>query len=130
LEAWATRETPPAGYGGLFPGKIRPELIAEFVDNPPLGLFIMIEAAQQPWNGERLGPVGSVILAETFFRALDDNASLGFLYSHNGDGIAQATKIVFGGAEPNDMAGLIRWVDQNSPPSDKTLQNGDILPII
>jgi hypothetical protein len=130
LEAWATRETPPAGYGGLFPSKIRPELIAEFIDNPPLGLFVMIEASQPPWNGERLGPLGSVILAETFFRALDDNASLAFLHSHNGGGIAQATQIVFGGPEPNDMAGLISWVDQNSPSSDKTLQNGDILPII
>lgn len=130
LETWATRETPPVGYGGLFPDKIRPELVTEFADNPPLALFVMIEASQAPWNGERLGPLGSVIIAETFFRALDNDASLAFLHDHSGNGTKQTTQIVFGGPEPSDMAGLITWLDQNSPPSDKTLPDGDILPII
>ena len=124
---WALRPVPPQGFGGLFPSAMPRDLVIEFASNPPLGLFVMIEASQAPWNGQSLGPLGSIIVAETFFRALDDDAPL------CGDGgieLAQAEKLVFGGLRPVRMPELITWLDRNTTAADKVLPDGEELPII
>jgi hypothetical protein len=130
LEGWARRKTPVGGYGGVFPPHLSEEQVAAFASNPPLVLFVMIEAAQPPWNGERLGPIGSIILAETFFRALDDTSCLDFLGSATGSAGAEAVDIVFGAAAPTTMPDLVLWLDRNVPASEKVLPNGQPVPII
>ena len=129
LEAWVRRETPSGGYGGVFPPPLSEAQIASFTADPPLVLFVMIEAALPPWNGERLGPIGSIILAETFFRALDDASCLDFLGSATGAG-AEAAEIVFGAAVPSTMPDLVLWLDRNVLASEKVLPNGQKVPII
>ena len=130
LNEWVRRPTPLGGYGGVFPPPMSEEQVEAFVANPPLVLFVMIEAAQKPWNGERLGPIGSIILAETFFRALDDTSSLDFLGSATGEAGAEAIDIVFGAAVPSTMPDLVLWLDRNVPASEKVLPNGQPVPII
>lgn len=130
LEAWARRPTPPGGYGGVFPPPMSEEQVAEFASNPPLVLFVLIEAAAPPRNGERLGPLGSIIIAETFFRALDDDASLGFLGAAEGRAGPEAADIVFGASPPSTMPDLVLWLDRNVPAADKVLPDGQPVPII
>ncbi|MEO3386204.1 peroxidase family protein [Mesorhizobium sp. CAU 1741] len=130
LEAWARRPTPPGGYGGVFPPPLTEEQVREFAENPPLVLFIMIEAASHPANGERLGPLGSIIIAETFFRALDNQASLDFLGGSDRDECAEAIEIIFGAAMPSTMPDLVLWLDRNVPAAEKTLPDGQQVPII
>lgn len=122
---WAQQPVPAQGFGGLFPDAMPRDLLIEFANNPPLVLFILIEAAQAPWNGERLGPLGSVIIAETFFRALDDMTSL----CGSGE-LAEAERLVFGHGKPESMPELIVWLDRNTSSADKKLPDGDELPII
>lgn len=122
---WAQQPVPPQGFGGLFPDAIPRNLLIEFAHNPPLVLFILVEAARAPWNGERLGPLGSVILAETFFRALDDMSSL----CGSGE-LAESERLVFGGRSPETMPELIVWLDRNTSDAEKKLPDGDELPII
>ncbi len=52
-------------YGGLTAADI--ETLA---NDPPLPFFILFEAMQQPQAGLRLGPLGSIIVAEVIFGAL------------------------------------------------------------
>lgn len=130
LEDWVRRPTPMGGHGGVFPPAMSEEQVTSFVTNPPLVLFVMIEAALPPWNGERLGPIGSIILAETFFRALDDASCLDFLGSATGVAGAEAIDIVFGTAVPSTMPDLVLWLDRNVPASEKVLPSGQPVPII
>jgi hypothetical protein len=127
LIEWANRPVPPQGFGGLFPGEVPRDLLVEFANNPPLALFVMIEASQPPWNGECLGPFGSVIIAETFFRVLDDDTPL---CGDGGTQLAQAENLVFGGQRPATMPDLIRWLDRNTSRADKMLPDGEELPIV
>jgi hypothetical protein len=130
LEAWARRPTPIGGFGGVFPEPMSELQIAEFARNPPLVLFALIEATLSPWHGERLGPLGSLILAETFFRALDDIASLRFLHGRNGEGSGEAANMIFGRNPPTTMPELVLWLDRNVPATEKVLPSGEPVPII
>jgi hypothetical protein len=102
--------------------------VAAFAANPPLVLFVMIEAWSAPSHGERLGPLGSIIIAETFFRALDDEASLDFL--GGAEARRTALEIVFGMTTPTTMPDLVLWLDRNVPASEKTLPDGQPVPLI
>jgi hypothetical protein len=70
-------------------------------EDPPLLLFLLLEAAETE-GGERLGILGSIIVAEVVYRALS-NVS-----------IATETQawagIVFGGEAPGTMPDLIGWL--------------------
>jgi hypothetical protein len=128
LAAWARRPTPPGGFGGVFPPPMSNDQVAAFAANPPLVLFVMIEAWSAPSHGERLGPLGSIIIAETFFRALDDEASLDFL--GGAEARRTALEIVFGMTTPTTMPDLVLWLDRNVPASEKTLPDGQPVPLI
>ena len=55
------------GYGGL-----TAEDIETLANDPPLPLFILFEAMRQPRaEGLHLGPLGSIIVAEVIFGALE-----------------------------------------------------------
>ncbi|PJK31696.1 peroxidase family protein [Minwuia thermotolerans] len=86
------------------------EIVKEFVGNPPPGLYFLIEAAGAH-KGERLGPMGSIVLAETFYRALED---------HEEDrDLVQAAFEVFGYSVPATMGDLILWVEQHMRVDDR-----------
>ncbi len=113
--------------GGL--GKM-PKALAEIaVNDPPLGLFVLIEASQKPWSGKSLGPLGSIIAAETFFRALEDERSFDTIMPRAGFGAAEAVKAAFG-QTPDTMPALIRWLDRNLPETEKRLPGGSPLPLV
>ena len=58
--------TASAAYGGLTPDDI--ETLA---NDPPLPFFVLFEAMQQEAKGFHLGPLGSIIVAEVIFGALE-----------------------------------------------------------
>jgi hypothetical protein len=60
-------------YGGLTDSDME-----TLSNDPPLPFFILFEAMQQPESGLRLGPLGSIIVAEVIFGALQgETESLG-----------------------------------------------------
>jgi len=63
LGAWLRRHRVSNGLGDAD--------IDALAEDPPLFLYVLFEAAQE-MNGERLGTLGSLILAETLYRALRD----------------------------------------------------------
>ncbi len=65
IRDWLASET---AYGGL-----SAEDIETIASDPPLPFFILFEAMQQA-EGLCLGPLGSIIVAEVIFGALEDNA--------------------------------------------------------
>lgn len=76
--------------------------------DPPLFFFLLFEA-EHDQNGERLGILGSVILAEVFFAA----------YRKGEQSLERDTQLhakaaaMFGGAIPENMAGLIDFIRKN-----------------
>ncbi|MEO3998273.1 peroxidase family protein [Mesorhizobium sp. CAU 1732] len=130
LEGWARRATPSGGFGGVFPPAMSDAQIEAFASNPPLVLFVTLEAAAKPWHGERLGPIGSIILAETFFRALDDDAALDFLAASEDEAGEEAVDMVYGTSVPSTMPDLVLWLDRNVSASEKVLPDGQAIPII
>ena len=110
-------------------GRINKSLVQSITGEPPLGLFVLVEAAAKPWCGQHLGPLGSMIAAETFFRALDDETSLDSLSPRPGFGAAEAVRAVFGEL-PQSMPALIRWLDRHMPAAEKRLPDGRPLPLI
>ncbi len=69
--------------------------------DPPLHLFLLLEAAQTE-NGERLGVLGSVIVAEVLYRALRNVKT--------GAAAEEDREAVFGRAPPETMPDLIVWL--------------------
>jgi hypothetical protein len=66
LREWLASEP---SYGGL-----TSEDIETLANDPPLPFFILFEAMQQPEaEGLRLGPLGSIIVSEVIFNALEHN---------------------------------------------------------
>lgn len=96
--ATAVREWAAAGKG-LEPADL--EWIAE---DPPLLLFILLEA-QQIEDGKSLGPLGSVVVAETFARQLKRSAAM-----FDQPALDRAADRIFRSAPPYDMAALTRFV--------------------
>ncbi|MGB8819042.1 MAG: peroxidase family protein, partial [Rhizobiaceae bacterium] len=128
VERWLEDSSAQIGGGDGY-GKLPKALAQALVNDPPLGLFILIEASQKPWSGRSLGPLGSLIVAETFFRAFEDNSSLDTLVPRPGFGAAEAVRTVFG-PRPETMPALIRWLDRHMPEADKRLPDGRPLPLI
>ncbi len=90
------------------------DLKEETIMNPPPMLYFLVEAAAAE-NGFRLGPIGSVVLAETFYRALDHDRTI----SAGGITPSQAAEMIFGREIPHTMPELIRWVNERMPQEDK-----------
>ncbi len=110
------------GFAAEMPGADAAWVKREITANPPPILYFMIEAARAG-GGRRFGPLGSVIVADTFFRALEhgeDSPAVGTR--------AAAMKRVFGAAVPGDMASLIRWINTKLDPRHKTSAAGEPLP--
>jgi hypothetical protein len=73
--------------------------------DPPLLLFILLEAAVME-RGQRLGFLGSIIVAESLFAALRDDAG------GAADDARELLDLIDGGAVPDNMAALIRFLEQ------------------
>jgi hypothetical protein len=74
--------------------------------DPPLLLFILLEAAVME-RGQRLGFLGSIIMAESLFAALRDDPP------GAADGDARALlELVYGDTVPDSMAALIGFLEQ------------------
>lgn len=97
------------------------ELKEEAITNPPPMIYFLVEAAAAE-DGFRLGPLGSLVLAETFYRALSHRRTVPF---GERDPQQDAEKI-FDTPLPASMPDLIRWVDENMPLEDKTFLETDI----
>lgn len=110
-------------------GRISKAMAHSITLEPPLGLFVLVEAAVKPRFGRSLGPLGSLIAAETFYRALDDVTSLAALCPRPGFGMAEACRAAFG-ETPQSMPALIRWLDRQMPAHEKRLPDGRPLPLI
>lgn len=115
--------------GAVGSGKMKRGMAQSVINEPPLGLFILIESAAKPWCGRTLGPLGSMIAAETFFRAFDDETSFIPLFPRPGFGAAEAVRAAFG-EMPQSMPALIRWLDRQMPATEKRLPDGRPLPLI
>ena len=76
--------------------------------DPPLFFFVLFEAAHEQ-NGERLGILGSTIVAEVFFAAIRQSRST----IEDDATLAPAVAAVFGNAVPGDMPALISFMQQN-----------------
>ena len=76
--------------------------------DPPLLFFILFEAAHEH-NGERLGILGSTIIAEVFFAALKKTQAT----IEDDPMIASGVASVFGSSVPGDMPALIDFIKQN-----------------
>lgn len=94
FEHWLTASK----FGGFKPGKPDTKAISE---NPPLFLYLLFEAAHDA-KGERLGVVGSVILAEVFFSALDTTKHR----FEDAEGIKKDLAAVFDGEAPETVPDL------------------------
>ncbi len=83
--------------------------LASLSEDPPLLFFILFEAAVTA-NGERLGVIGSIILGEVFFGALERTRKL-----IEGDQITQEwLEKIFEKDVPDSMAKLLEYVaDRN-----------------
>jgi hypothetical protein len=66
LTTWLTTTADPNGISEQF----EPEDIALIAQDPPLPFFVLYEA-QVSHDGERLGPLGSIIIAETMVGAME-----------------------------------------------------------
>lgn len=89
--------------------------LTELKENPPPFLYYLIEADAET-SGTRVGPLGSIILADTFFRALDYRP---MPYSSSDQSLTDAANEVFGSNVPKCMSELILWVDEQLQDKDK-----------
>lgn len=80
----------------------------EVVNNPPPFLYFLVEAAAAA-GGRSFGPLGSIIIADTFHRALE-------LWpvpaNDKGAAARDCALLVFGDDGPNSMPALVEWVDR------------------
>jgi hypothetical protein len=97
-EAWGQSVTAWIESGSVY---FSNEDKVNLTKDPPLLLFILLEASAAE-NGERLGPIGSVIVAEVLYRALNN---VTFKTSDAG-----RAGEVFGPAPPSTMRNLILWL--------------------
>ena len=97
--------------GWLSASGFAPEDIMELAGAPPLTLFILIEAWSGPAEGRKLGPIGSLVLGEVFFRNLGESEDV-YEKDHH---LQQAATTAFGGAAPSSMTELIKLIADWSP---------------
>lgn len=96
-----------------------------FVLNPPPMTYFLIEAAEAA-KGHHLGPMASIVLGETFYRALEDEQALRALSEAEPEEVASE---VFNKAIPATMSELIAWVDRHMSVNDKVFGSRS-LPLI
>ena len=134
VRAFAGRRTKTFGTDAPLPPRLDDALLGELCSNPPLGLFVLIEANSGPGRGRHLGPLGSILLAETFFRILDDDSRLDRMPLPGGITPQIAAKLFFEqngpDAVPQTMPELILWIDRHLPQTEKELSDGSPLPFI
>lgn len=87
---------------------------SEFVNNPPPNVYYLLEAAEAK-RGTMAGPLGSIVLAETFYRALDGKIREAEMES--------AAAEIFGKDVPNTMPALIAWIDRHMRTEDKVFDD-------
>jgi hypothetical protein len=102
--------------------------IEELAGDPPLTLFLMLEA-EADTGGRTLGALGSVLMGEALAAALpaaEDDAA-----------VTAARRAVFGGDVPASMAGLVRFLQDHyrfpdgarlHPPGDAVADSGEDIP--
>ncbi|MBK8458673.1 MAG: hypothetical protein IPL47_17350 [Phyllobacteriaceae bacterium] len=121
LGLWAATEFFDDGYK-----KMPSNLVDKLLEDPPLGLYVLIEASVFE-NGDRLGPLGSLIVAETFFRSLLDAEKT---LAEQAAGLDNPTDpktladAIFTCA-PKSMSAFLTWIDGRLPPSEKTAPHGE-----
>lgn len=98
------------------PQWMRDELSA----NPPPFLYYLVEAAVEA-GGKRVGPLGSVIIADTFFRALEHVSIPTATANYSAEAAANS---VFANKVPDTMAKLILWVDARLGAENKAKPGG------
>lgn len=82
----------------------------ELRDDPPPFVYYLVEAAASTGGGS-FGPLGSVIVADTFFRALELSRDAG---NCEGEDAERCAERIFGaGHVPSTMPGLVDWVNAN-----------------
>lgn len=97
--------------GWLCGAGFTPEEIPVLAGTPPLTLFILVEAWCGPARGCRLGPLGSLIVGEVFFRAQAETMAA-LEQDHH---VQAAAAAAFDGAPPATMSALIQQVAAWSP---------------
>jgi hypothetical protein len=96
LRAWLSRHRIANG--------LSEQDIDNLASDPPLFLYVLFEAAHD-MDGKRLGVLGSVILAETLYKALQDASSSGRMQTDRLAGtFEQVCEIAFG--QPNKAASI------------------------
>ena len=91
---------------GFSPGEI-----AELAGTPPLTLFVLMEAWTGSSRGCRLGPVGSLIVGEVFFRCQYETIDA-FERDHH---VQAAAAVAYDGAVPATMSALVKQIADWSP---------------
>lgn len=97
--------------GWLSGAGFSPEEILELAGTPPLTLFVLMEAWFGSAKGCRLGPIGSLIVGEVFFRARSETLET-FERNHH---LGEAASVAYDGAAPSTMSALIGKIADWSP---------------
>ena len=97
--------------GWLSGAGFSPQETAALAGTPPLTLFVLLEAWTGASNGCRLGPIGSLIVGEVFFRSQYETIDA-FERDHH---VQAAAAVAYAGAVPATMAALIEQIAAWSP---------------
>ncbi len=97
--------------GWLSGAGFSPQEIAALAGTPPLTLFVLLEAWTGASSGCRLGPIGSLIVGEVFFRSQYETIDA-FERDHH---VQAAAAVAYDGATPATMTALIEKIAAWSP---------------
>lgn len=97
--------------GWLSGAGFSPQEIAALAGTPPLTLFVLMEAWTGASSGCRLGPIGSLIVGEVFFRSQYETIDA-FERDHH---VQAAAAVAYDGATPATMTALIEKIADWSP---------------
>lgn len=84
---------------------LKPDELRNISQQPPLLLFVLFEAAYTQ-GGARLGILGSTIIADVIFGALNANRAT----IEDDPAVPVLANAIFGAAMPTDMPGVIKYV--------------------
>lgn len=94
----------------------------EVAANPPPLLYFLAEAAAAS-GGRHFGPLGSIVVADTFFRALAvEPTPVGTTTAKS------ALQRVFGKKSPAGMPALVEWIDARLDTRHKRSKDGEAMP--
>ena len=88
--------------------EFEPEELDALSEDPPLYFFTLFEAAHDK-SGERLGVLGSTIVAEVMFSALHSTQPI----IEDDPQVQQATEEIFGTNIPKTMPDLLNFIKEN-----------------